>query len=963
MLTFKFVVQYGEKSLPFQLDMGPPHITKIPYCPQMFYCYGDSYLALDKGRRFKCRSGEENQREGERRSEYQSVPIIRSNNIIIMDPSSAILDSTKSFCGFLNNEASYAYNLEGNLTLLETEWKKLQDKKKDVEEYLEVEENTGEIQRSRQVSDWLESLESVQKEITVIQVRRNKQIEKKCLSIYCPKYCISSYKLGKNVAEILGKVDGLETEWEKLIMAFKRLHKSSEMPCGETVGLDLMIRKVLESIEDENVGIVGIYGMGGAGKTTLLKKINNELVKRSDFYIVWVVVSKSLNLDKIMDDIRKSVGIGDEIWNRCSNQDGKAAKIYEALKKKKFVLLLDDIWDMLDLEKVGVPHPKETSFQSKVLLTTRFEDVCEKMKAKKFKVEVLTEKQALELFCMKVGEETLKSNPVICNIAQEMARKCKGLPLALSVVGSAMAGVKRVDAWEHSINNLTHSSMAASNLETEVFSVLKFSYDRLPDETHKKCFLYCALYPEDDDIEEYDLIGKWMGEGFLDIDGMKSVHDMHCHGGSIIEKLKLSCLLENVEHEFSFRPLVKMHDVMRDMALWIARDQDRNKKKIIVQEDARAISQANVENWEMVERISILNADESWIQIKSWTSLRTLLLEFNFNCAINGLQNIQYASQLKALGLKSEEIVSAEGIGGLNLLEYLSLEVSTLTNASDLWRELKNLKNLKFFHLFVYDDRGVIIPLGLVSNLHQLKVFRFHVAEVRDEKEEEEFVEELECSSNLEELWADITTESGLIKLLKLVKLQSCIYFLWLHDVGGQVNGPLLLATMSKMKHLHRLALCDLKNVIDLSVCGTCRLSALQIVSIFYCDSIHHLTWLKYAPLLRELDVESCWSIEEVIKGEIVLEEDEKDTIFPSLEVLTLDGLPNLRSIYERVLSFPSLRSIEVSDCENLKKLPFDSNSAKAKLRRIRGDQEWWDNLEWDDPGTKATFHSKFQHR
>ncbi|KAI9081610.1 hypothetical protein K1719_036496 [Acacia pycnantha] len=291
-----------------------------------------------------------------------------------MDPSSAIWNATKICCCFLNKEAAHAYDLENNLKLLETKWEKLEEKKNDVEANIEEEE------RSHQVIGWLKRTERVQEEIKDIQVLGNKQIEKKWLRKYCPTQCISSYKVGKNVAKILRKVDELETEGEQFCrdfkIALKHLHKPNEMPCGETVGLDLMIRKVLESIEEEKVGIVGLYGMGGVGKTTLLKKINNELVKRSYFYILWVVVSKSPNLDSIMDNIRDLVGIGDDVWNHCSNQDGKAAKIYEVLKKKKFVLLLDDIWDRLDLEKVGVPHPKERNFQSKVLFTTRSEDVC-----------------------------------------------------------------------------------------------------------------------------------------------------------------------------------------------------------------------------------------------------------------------------------------------------------------------------------------------------------------------------------------------------------------------------------------------------------------------------------------------------------------------------------------------------------------------------------------------------------
>ncbi|KAK4285090.1 hypothetical protein QN277_001833 [Acacia crassicarpa] len=889
-----------------------------------------------------------------------------------MDPSSIVgpvWEMTKCLCGRVKTEASYVYDLEENLQSLEGKSQKLEDMKKDVETVVEEEETTREMQRSHQVSGWLKRVQSIQQEIKDIQVRGTKQIQNKCLSKYCPKNCISSNKLGKKVDKILRNVDELGTEGERFLKDFKialrHLHKSNEMLSGETVGLNLTFDKMCRSIEEGNVGIIGLYGMGGVGKTTLLKKINNELGKRSDFYIIWVVVSKSPNFDTIMDIIRKSVGIGDDLWKRCSNQEEKAIEIYEILKKKKFVLLLDDVWERLDLEKVGVPHPKETNFQSKVLFTTRFEDVCAKMKAqRKFKVEILTEKEALELFLMKVGEETLKSNPIIPKIAEEMAKECKGLPLALTVVGSAMAGVQSVESWEWSKNNFKSSSWTALDLGKSVLSILKFSYDQLPDETHKKCFLYCALYPEDYEIRVYDLIEKWIGEGFLHNDRLRtSVHDMHSYGGFIIEKLKLSCLLENVEDDIFLERSIKMHDVIRDMALWISRDEDRNKNKVIVQEDIGAITHANVENWEMAERISIMNGAESCIQSIAWTNLTTLLLKFDTDFdAISGLQNIQYARQLKVLELYGLPNVPITEIGGLNCLEYLLLEGVELMKVSNISRELRNLKNLKVFYLYMYHD---VIPLGLTSNLQQLKVFRFGIygssTKERDERDEREFLEELECSSNLEELWIQITTESGLNKLFKLAKLQSCIYGLVLSHVRAQVNWPLLMATMSKMKHLQCLVLYNLFNVIDPSVSNTCCLSTIRRVQIFYCDTVHHLTWLKYAPLLQELIVSDCLSIEEVIKGEQLVEDDQRDAIFDSLVELQLINLGRLKSIHKRVLSFPSLKSIQVHGCGNLNKLPMDSNSAKAKLRLISGSQSWWNNLEWDDPSIKATFQSKFQ--
>ncbi|XP_028801711.1 disease resistance protein RPS5-like [Neltuma alba] len=304
-----------------------------------------------------------------------------------------------------------------------------------------------------------------------------------------------------------------------------------------------------------------------------------------------------------------------------------------------------------------------------------------------------------------------------------------------------------------------------------------------------------------------------------------------------------------------------------------------------------------------------------------------------------------------------ENVPDAE-LGVLSLLEYLSLWKCNLTNASDIWRGLKNLKNLKVLHLFLFKDADT--PLGLISNLHQLKVYRLETHGTlqtgKDVREEKKF-QELERSSNLEEIWVQIKSEISLSKLFESAELQSSIYGLEIE--GVQINMPLLVATMSKMKHLQRLVLKLSPAEIDPSVYDACCLSTLRTVRILGVNTIHHLTWLKYAPNLQELVVEECSSVEELIKGERL--EDEKDTIFPSLVQLTLYLLPNLRSIHERVLSVRSLRSIEVHHCEQLKKLPFDSNSARTKLRHIRGAQAWWDNLEWDDSAIKTAFQSKFQ--
>ncbi|XP_054791653.1 probable disease resistance protein At5g63020 [Prosopis cineraria] len=647
-----------------------------------------------------------------------------------MDPSSfvgVIREAAKCFCGCVKQEADFVFDLENNLQKLEDQNRRLEDIKKDVEAQIEEADNNPEMQISHQLTAWLQRVETLQQKIKDIEAQGDQEIQSKCFSKRCSKDCMSSYKLGKIIAKKLKDVDELTTEGKSFGKDFKIAHKvplrANEMPQDEVVGLDLMVDKVWNSIEAKNVGVIGLYGMGGVGKIILLKKINNEPEKRRlDFDVVmWVVVLKEPNLDNIMDNIRKQVGIDYGIWNSCSNQDDKAAKIYRVLEKKKFVLLLDDIWDTLDLKlMVGVPHPKETNFQCKMLCTTRSEDVYAK---------------------------TLK-------LTKKMAKEYKRLPLVLIVVGSAMAGVKILEAWEHFISKLTSSSFTAPNLKMKVLSVLKFSYDRL-DEVHKSCFLYCALYPKDCEILVPDLIDKWM--------------------------------------------------------------------------------------WE--------------------------------KCFVK--------------------------------LEYLSLPMEDIPRAK-YFMNLLYLINLKFLSLWGYEVMEWNIPMGVVSSLEQLKVFRL------DDKtkinREGNILEELESLPDIEELCIRIRSQDSLSKLFNSIKLQSC----------------------------------------------TCSLSI----------QVSHATWLRHAPLLQELVILGCESMEQVIKEKEEATEDEDivdSSLFLSLVTLELSFLPKLKSIHKATLPFPSLKSITIYDCPELKKLPLDSNSAKLKLTLIQGPENWWNNLEWDDHAAKQIFQSKFK--
>lgn len=119
-----------------------------------------------------------------------------------------------------------------------------------------------------------------------------------------------------------------------------------------------MLETVWNHLMEDGVGIMGLYGMGGVGKTTLLKQNNNKFLENEDDFdiVIWIVVSKDLQIQNIQEELATKLGLAGEDWI-LKNEDQKACEIHNVLRRKKFLLLLDDIWTKVDLTEIGVPYP------------------------------------------------------------------------------------------------------------------------------------------------------------------------------------------------------------------------------------------------------------------------------------------------------------------------------------------------------------------------------------------------------------------------------------------------------------------------------------------------------------------------------------------------------------------------------------------------------------------------------
>ncbi|KAM3321186.1 hypothetical protein P3S67_008388 [Capsicum chacoense] len=366
----------------------------------------------------------------------------------------------------------------------------------------------------------------------------------------------------------------------------------------------------------------------------------------------------------------------------------------------KMVIILDDVWDRLSLEKLGDPLGVEGY---KLILTTRSYEVCRKMGCQKLlEVKTLNADDAWELFRKGLGFETQLS-PDIERVAKSMAERCEGLPLGLITLAGSMRGVTDIREWNNALKEFPE------DMERDVFKVLKYSYDRLRDKTMQECFLYCALYPEDYKIDRDELIGRFIMEGLVKGNSRKEEFN---HGHTILNKLVKLCLLEAF---LLGDEVVRMHDLLREMALRITNDKPRYMVRAGIGPQV-----LEEQDWvSNLDRVSFYDSEIKRIpggMAPNCPTLSTLIL---CNCDLTMIPGpfFQYMNNLQVLDLSdnSELMDLPSCISNLESLRALSLRRCYELKSVPPLGKLKNLRVLDVFLTGIKE-----VPQGM-ENLVKLK--------------------------------------------------------------------------------------------------------------------------------------------------------------------------------------------------------------------------------------------------
>ncbi|XP_039059076.1 probable disease resistance protein At1g61310 [Hibiscus syriacus] len=362
-------------------------------------------------------------------------------------------------------QLSYLFKPRSKFQNLRRKVKDLEDASERVQQSVEAANRKGEV-IFKNVQSWLEAVKGKISKEAATQLQKNEQkAMKRCFAGFCPDFK-SRYQLSRKadkeadaIAQLLiqkENFDGLSYLPALQVRDIIRPVKEYEAFESRSRAFD----EVMAALEDDTVSIIGVHGMGGVGKTTLVKEVAGKAKEKLSFdEVVFVAVTQTPNTENLQNEIANKLVMK---LDDNPSVDVRAARLRDRLKAKKVLVILDDIWKEQEVETLGIPSPDQHK-GCKILITSRRFDVLESMDSHpNISIGTLKEDEAWNLFKKLAGHIVERSD--VRSIAVEVAKKCAGLPIAISTIAKALKPKEKLFEWRDALQ----CCVDIQSLETDI---------------------------------------------------------------------------------------------------------------------------------------------------------------------------------------------------------------------------------------------------------------------------------------------------------------------------------------------------------------------------------------------------------------------------------------------------------------------------------------------------------------